>query len=361
MPRRLDLGFPFYGSGNIGDDLMLSGFLQALPGAFVPPLPVIRAVSAFDIRSQRHRFPGLAWCSDGEAGGWTGAPGAAWLGVGDTPFQLSAGPWFLEHLERCLPNITGYAQRCLIGVGVEREALGERDAFARVASAFQRIVTRDAASADLLTGAFGVPPERVAVAGDLAHIHFHPQLAAPPSFSRRFALGVNIALERSDAAERAALRRFVRDSGDATAFVANEVRDLPGSERRLWRAIGGRLWHGREPRVPLLVPDYGGGSMAALLEPLAACESIITSRYHGALAASWLGCRVAVFARSSKLLPLAEDLGVTVETPPLTAEKLHRLREAARAVPREVLASLAAKAAHGVRGALVEGATDAWR
>jgi hypothetical protein len=60
---RVFLGMPFYGAGNIGDDLALAGFLEAWeqlgsPAHLVASIP-------FPLATQGRRFPAIEWLADG--------------------------------------------------------------------------------------------------------------------------------------------------------------------------------------------------------------------------------------------------------------------------------------------------------
>jgi polysaccharide pyruvyl transferase WcaK-like protein len=102
----------------------------------------------------------------------------------------------------------------------------------------------------------------------------------------------------------------------------------------------------------LLVPDYARGSIADLLAPISRCRTILSSRYHAALAAAWMGCRIGVIARSSKVRAIAEELQLPLLAPPVALETLQELADQAIPVSRGVLADFAEKAIAGVSFAL---------
>src|SRR4051812_39380881 len=92
-PPRLHIGHHFFGSGNIGDDLMLAGFLEGVP-------PGVRMTCASQTAAkQRARFPQVEWLPYDSASRAAAIEACdAWVGVGDTPFQVVVGTWFLDHL-----------------------------------------------------------------------------------------------------------------------------------------------------------------------------------------------------------------------------------------------------------------------
>ena len=88
------LNFDFYGAGNVGDDLMLAGFLRALK----PDLDLCCALQ-WDCASQRRRFPRIDW-EQLPPGAVSRIPDGVSLvlGLGDTPVQIQSGRWMLEKL-----------------------------------------------------------------------------------------------------------------------------------------------------------------------------------------------------------------------------------------------------------------------
>ena len=66
---------------------------------------------------------------------------------------------------------------------------------------------------------------------------------------------------------------------------------------------------------------------------------MISTRYHGVLAAAWAGCKVGAIARSSKVKFLADDLGIPYVSPPLTEERIYQLYKSCVKVSRKRLTS----------------------
>jgi polysaccharide pyruvyl transferase WcaK-like protein len=94
---RAHIGFNFYGAGNIGDDLMLFGFLQAMQqrGDRIS----LTCCSPYSLAPLRRRFPQIDWRPDTEAEREEAMRHAdIWLGVGATTFQLKSGQWQRDHL-----------------------------------------------------------------------------------------------------------------------------------------------------------------------------------------------------------------------------------------------------------------------
>src|SRR5688572_19983108 len=94
-PQRFHIGHHFFGSGNVGDDLMLAGFLQGVAGA----APVRTSCASPFAAGQRKRFPQVQWADYSPQSRAAAVEACdAWVGVGGTPFQVVVGTWFLDHL-----------------------------------------------------------------------------------------------------------------------------------------------------------------------------------------------------------------------------------------------------------------------
>jgi polysaccharide pyruvyl transferase WcaK-like protein len=339
-------GFSFYGAGNVGDDFMLAGYLDILSEAAAEVSGAAR-----DIHSQKGRFPEVHW-HDAESPTWSTArkrllaEGAAWVGVGDTPFQMTSGRWFIDSLVADMQNLESMATvpMVMIGVGAEREVLQIAGEVKRIVDRANFIWTRDEASRQILFEVGG-DPSRITTGADLAHIALS-KLPLAPSEGRRYRLGLNYF---SEAAETSALRALGAFCGDMASlgelcFISNERR--PAMEKKLAASIRSKMGstlRGRlrswmssaAERYPCFMPPYEHGSIEALASPYSQCETILSSRYHGLLAAAWAGCRVAALGgRSSKINALAEQFSIPVLSAPYTPHGLARLYDDAVRVDR---------------------------
>ena len=329
---RLLCAFDFYGAGNIGDDLMIDGLRRA--ASLLEPRPRIVCACAHDIASQRRRIVGVRWLDSAAFDALTPEAGDVWVGAGGTPFQMTSGDWFLRWLEGKGSQMDGAAHRVLLCVGAEDEIEGEADRFSRIARRFDRISTRDEHAAGVVRS-LGVDTGRVFAGADLADISLAP---LTKSSTRRpaFDLGLVALNEGNDAALAETLGAFVAESNGCATFIAGDVRGLAGFESDLARAARTSV---ASVDAPLLAPAYAGGSMEDLLVPFTMCERVVSWRYHGLLAAAWLGRRVGAVARSSKVRALAEDLGVPWRPSPVSVDDLRALSRDAVVVSRELLQS----------------------
>lgn len=351
----LALAFDFYGAGNIGDDLMMAGFLDALEELAPTPHAGCLSATAWDIDAQRRRFPSIEWVApaDWEArlAASGGPSGRTWVGVGGTPFQFLCGPWFLNALRKARARWGGFDRRVMVNIGAEAE-LGEAAAgFRELARDVDRISTRDAHTTDVLTSTLGVPAERLFTAADLANIAL-PRLLRRPAPAPAFDLGIILAAYMLAPGDVEAVGRFALSRGSPVAWLVNDVRPNPGHEIAVLRDLIGRIGPELRTATTLLTPAYRDGDTADLIAPIRACRTVLSSRYHGLLAAAWSGARIAAIGGASKVESLARELGVPVAEPPLTLDALRDLERAARTVERERLERLRELALRGVAFAL---------
>jgi polysaccharide pyruvyl transferase WcaK-like protein len=334
---RLHIGHHFFGSGNIGDDYMLAGFLalaaDVLPGAR------LTCCTPFDRAAQQLRLPQVTWLEYTDAARDESIAACdAWIGVGDSPFQSEVGSWFLDHLmaerERCVRAGKAMYFFC---VGVNDFGALDNPATRTIVSAAERIWTRDEQSARLLRGFVGA--DRVASGPDLANVFFSQR-----AFPRVEAgtIGFVLNFEDREAFAPAALSEVfdrVRGRAPAVRWLVQEVRTLTGSE---WELLASLPAQDRE-RLDVRAPDYATASLDDLMSCWGVPETMVTSRYHGALFGAWAGSRVVVIERNAKLTGLVDQLGLVSVTDLRSSAPLVEAIQSARSVDRQRLAKLATR------------------
>jgi polysaccharide pyruvyl transferase WcaK-like protein len=335
------LGFSFYGSGNVGDDLMLAGFLREWqnrrPLFCVVPIEQKRVLVA--------RFPEVLWCAPQERQ----PEYDLWLGVGDTPIQIKSGLFMLELLEKeyaiCAQKKIPMA---FIGIGVEQEAVYQVKRFRRILENAISISTRDLDSFKILTTNFGLPAERIFVGDDLAHIPLAALFDTRTELDLRpLDLAVNFYAEHSNWWNHFVINQwlYMQSKKRTVAILANETRMFPKSECRryaeqAWYFVLGRKSCG----IPLLSPNPWALRLNDLVSHFTSINVVISSRYHCLMAAAWAGCRVSVIARSSKISFIQSQLKLPCAVPPLNYQKLDEVEGLACVVPFQTLKTIAENA-----------------
>lgn len=334
---RIHLGHHFYGAGNLGDDLMLAGFLRELEE--LEPAAELTGAVPFDRGSLAGRFPRIRWQGMGREERRTAIAACdAWLGLGGSPFQHAQSRWFIDHLaeEAALCRELGKPMHFL-GVGVQDAGEPAEPAVRSLLAQAGGIWTRDAASARRIRDSDMNAP--VAAAADLAHLHLSE---APPPPAEPGTVAVVANFDYGEWPGRDAVLDALEARRPARkVWLAQETRELPGAER----AIHAALPEDRRRGWELVVPDLPGAPLSSALARWPGAELLVTSRYHAALTAAWAGSRVVVIVTNEKLRAAADDLGVPRIGPAAGAAEVARaIGEARTVLPPLSLAEAARRA-----------------
>jgi len=283
--------------------LTLEGFVRACRSCAAADFEIV-ACTPYDIESQRRRFPSIHWLPDDDATRDEALRSAdICLAVGGTAFQIESGPWMLDYLDR-------NRDRCLslgvplvfLGVGCSSQAAAEDERAQRVIAAAEHIWTRDAHSTELLERL--TSPGVLSTGADIAHLAL---ASSPRPPLEPDVLGVLLGLEPSGVVDMLAVENALADRApQRTRWLLQEARSFPRTER--WNYATLSEW--TRSAVELMPLDYTMDDVATFVNAFGAPETVVTSRYHGALIAAWHGCRVAVIERSGKLAAVSADLGV---------------------------------------------------
>ncbi len=341
LRRRVFLGMPFYGAGNIGDDLALAGFLEAWK-QLGSPADLVAAIP-FPTASQARRFPEIEWLADGPPTREAAIRDCdAWLALGGSPFQTDCGPWMLDHLARDTAICRRHGvPMFFLGTGVnDRQSLDDpraRDAVAQASHLWMRDADCARWTADI------VGADRVGRAADCAHIFLSRATLGTPEPRH---LGWAMSFEDETRCSNEAIERTIAGLQEwRHDWLVQDIRCLPGGER--WRHR--RLGVGIRRAARLCVPDYDAASVDRLLAAWPAGEVLVSSRYHALLVGAWRGSRLVALRRNDKLAAAARSLGCMAVERADDADHLRAAIDAATSVDRGVLDALAAAAADACR------------
>ena len=93
--KHIHIGHHFFGSGNLGDDFMIAGFLEGMGKANVRYTCCI----PYETEPLKKRFPKIDWLTyDSPTRKHAITSCDAWLGLGGSPFQNAVSDWFTTHL-----------------------------------------------------------------------------------------------------------------------------------------------------------------------------------------------------------------------------------------------------------------------
>ncbi|MBK8551382.1 MAG: polysaccharide pyruvyl transferase family protein [Ignavibacteria bacterium] len=342
---KIFLSFDFYGAGNIGDDLMLDGFLKALKNNDYEFYCLVPRNSLH----QQMRFPVINFFEFKER---TDAAKqcSVWAGVGDTPVQVKSGDWFLQKLFKDNELIgERKIKYYFIGVGAEREAVSQKDKFAKVLGRVDHFWTRDSKSTEILVNDLKIQSDKVTTSSDLANISLS-ETFRPVIKKNRFKYDIGICYYDENAEEEnlTAIKLFLKKikKRNKKILFSNDVSRKGLYEYNLYKKMFTRLERIYN-NIRIYQPDYFNSSkINELVSHYTECETVMSSRYHAILTAAWAGCRVIALERSSKVSALAEELCISEVKKPFTVEKLMEAFNGAKMVSPEILNTLL-KSAYG--------------
>ena len=317
------LGFDFYGAGNIGDDLVLAGFLSLLPAGCQ-----LTGVIPRNPSSQQRRFPEINWIQGGQDARATAIQDCdIWMGVGATPFSAEHRAWLLQHIKRDLALCHQYKKSAvLVGVDAEKTLLTSsyRGLGSQILRQLQAVITRDTQSVEILNTLEPTAAADIRPGMDLANL-FLTQWTPPERRARSGeSVGVCYWEEEMDPRQLRRLRaalRCLHGMGKTVCFFANEVRR--GYDDAVYHRVT-RLrdrWRLRRP-MRLVRPDFARATLEGLLAHYAAFDIVVSSRYHALLTAAWMGCPALAIGKRQKVACLAQDLSLPLLRPPWSASLL---------------------------------------
>lgn len=299
MAFTLHIGFDFWGAGNLGDDLMLAGFLRFIEQHRIDCR--VTALCAHDIAAMRRRFPGICWHgADLQSRTQALHEADAWLGLGGGVFQVEVGPWILDQmLVAATAAKTRGIPAHLVGVGVNNAAAITASQSSEIHRLVDRLWLRDSRCLELaLAGGFSA--EKTILGADTAHIY----CADAPRSAEGRREGALVIHAEEEMIARADLDAVIAGSRWSLNWVCQEYRELRDTEAR----IHGLLPVDVRSRLPLVRPTYHGASVETLRDVVATWNVVLSCRFHTCLAAAWAGARLAVYERNQKLEAVRADL-----------------------------------------------------
>lgn len=318
---RLVAPFGFYGWGNIGDESTLQGFARLVSRhgrnlrvwvASRSPEHTARVEPSFKYFRAEGRDP-RRW--------WARRRAAAYVVPGGTPIMDVLGGWPLSEVAPLVDAARNEAKPMVfVGTGTERLQRAEsRTVFAqRIAPGVRHWSVRSERDKVRLVE-YGVAPERVGVAADLAWMLEGASNAWGRSYLSRVGVrldgplvGVNVTNERFVAKlepELFAKLAGVLDSlvdkhGARIVFLCNEVRDGETFDRVASEKVRGCM---RRAESAWLVPNRYW-TPQDMLSLIGCCHLVVGMRYHFCLFAALQGVPFVALERSDKVADLRWDL-----------------------------------------------------
>lgn len=350
MKKKIFLSFDFYGSGNIGDDIMLEGFIKGMGNE-------IFEYYCYVPESRKHikkRFRGINFVTKEEKE-VTERSCPVWIGAGDTPVQVKSGDWFLKKLnaDREILKQTG-ARYFFAGIGAEAEAEVKKELFLEILNDAEHIWTRDKMTYDFLKEVIGVNQEKVSLSSDLANIFLHDELGGISKNydERKYDIGICYYDENASSSNIFELKKFLKKNFKRyrSLLICNDINVRGNFEYSGYVKMFSRMEKLFRRDIKICLPEYfTEEDTGKLISHFTDCRLVMSSRYHVLLTAAWAGCKVISMERSSKVTALSKELNIFEIKKPFTAEKLNESISKASIVDRDLLLDLYKKSINGVK------------
>lgn len=311
----------FYGSGNIGDEATLQGFARLVARA---PQPIRVWVGSRNPRHTAQVEPSFRYFYHPVSPltrRWVNFRTSGVVLAGGTPIMDCHGDWPLNEV---VPLMEAAHQRgrpvVVVGSGTERlrREQSRRIMAERLAPIVRYWTVRsEPDEARLLE--YGVAPERVRVAGDMAW------LLAPvsPDWGKRQLnswgvpeqsrlIGVNLIYDKPIRERHPKLYetvacfldRLVEKQGASILFLANDVHEIDGFDKSAALHTQELMKHARQA---FLAPNRYW-SPQRMMSLIANCHATVSMRYHFCLFSALQGVPFVALKRSDKVADLCWDL-----------------------------------------------------
>jgi len=342
----------FYGSGNIGDEATLMGFARLVTLSRRPfrvwvgsrnPRHTARVEPSF--RYFRHPFGPLTRR-------WANYRTCATVMPGGTPIMDCHGPWPLDEVVPIL-EAAHRRGRPIVFVGAGTERLQREESRRILAERLAPIVhfwTVRSETDEARLIQYGVPPECVRVAGDMAWL-LEPvsadwgkeRLRAWGASTARQLVGVNLMDEKPVREQHPdhlrtmarSLDRLIESRDVTILFLANDINDTVGFDRPAMLQTLAAMEH--RDRAFMAPTIYW--SPPEMMSLIANCHATISMRYHFCLFSALQGVPFIALQRSDKVADLCTDLQWSFGTP-LDGLSVQALDQLFEAVERERTAAI---------------------
>ncbi len=299
----IHLGHHFFGAGNIGDDLMLAGFLACVKDQHLGKAHFTCCIP-HNIRSQRKRFPEIEWLAYSQENREQAISRSdLWLGLGGSPFQSDVSDWFINHLCEELEICRQHAiPMWYLGIGVNDRNVFEQSKAVELLNQAEHIWARDSFSQTILK-TYSEAPDRISLGADFSHYFLKNYTCTFLKGSLGFCLNSNnqLTISEDEVAE------VFSDSQFKTAsWYIQEIRNLPNTEEHLFSQLRSSI----QSKMQRQLPDYNAVNSLSLLKAWHPAEVLISSRYHASIIHAWAGSRIGVVSINDKLEGIAKELSL---------------------------------------------------
>lgn len=335
--KKIFLSFDFYGAGNIGDDLMLKGFINGMGSGNYEFYCFIPRNNSHQVK----RFEGINFISAEEKENIS-AGCKIWIGAGDTPVQVKSGDWFINKLlNDSSQKKNNNFKYFFIGIGAEKEAENRKETFSKILNEVDHIWTRDEMTTEMLEKKMSIPSVKISTSSDLANIFLKEAFEnEEENGQRKYDIGLCYYDESAEDNNVLSIKKFLKKNfkNKNVLMFSNDVSMKGNFEFAIYGKMFGKFERKFNRYIEFYAPDYlNEPDIKNLISHYSECSIVMSSRYHSLLTAAWAGCKVISLERSSKVTSLARDLGIHEVKKPYTPEKLKESLSFAKRVDKNTL------------------------
>jgi polysaccharide pyruvyl transferase WcaK-like protein len=325
--KTIHIGHHFFGSGNIGDDLMLAGFLEGIKASTIN----LTCCIPHPIENVAKRFPSIKWQTyTPENRSQAIRQCDLWLGLGGSPFQSTVSDWFISHLESEYNYCQLYNKpMAFIGIGSQDAQAFDHPMLQKVFASAVAIWTRDSLTYNTLKRTnFS---NKCYLSSDLAHIYLNKH-SLGPRIKGQLAVALNFDYQDWPNLTQtiAALSSLPLNE---QLWLIQETRPLPGSEQWLYLRMPPDL----QKKWRTFKLDELGQNLDIITSKWPSSEWLVSSRFHTTLVAAWAGTKCVVINTNTKLLSVALEYGYQALNPDSTAEEFIDALQLAKAPPLKLM------------------------
>ena len=298
--KTVHIGHHFYGSGNLGDDFMMAGFLNALKTTKIR----LTCCVPYELDSLVKRFPQVTWQPyTRESRAHAIATCDLWLGLGGSPFQSSVSPWFEDHLEYEANLCLKYHKTMVfLGIGGQDAEAYNRPKLSSIAHQAHHFWVRDDITHKALIKN-GIDNNKISLKADLSHLFFQSHIL-PQIHPGRLSTVLNF-----DYGTWKHLNTVIESLSDLSPteqiWLSQELRPLPGAEQALFED----LVPTQRLKWKLRMADSVNEGLESVIANWPSSEWTLSSRFHATLASAWSGSKTVVIDINSKLKAVAAECG----------------------------------------------------
>jgi polysaccharide pyruvyl transferase WcaK-like protein len=337
--KKIHIGHHFFGSGNLGDDFLLTGFLKCIP---INQLELTCCVP-YNTENLKKKFPSIIWLPYTKQSRFNAIKTCdSWLGLGGSPFQTTGSQWFIDHLkDEAIMCKNLDKPMYFLGIGAQDESGLKNEDLAHIIKQSKMLWLRDEIACKYMTNN-GLSDKKAKLSADLSHIYFSSNTNKNPTKNCLSAI-LNFDYENWHNLVPTfdkLLHVFPRKNH----WIIQETRPLPYAERDLYSQLPDNIKSNWE----ISDPSVSSSSIDDIVNNWPIDEWVISSRFHAAILSAWSGSKTLIIESNLKLKAIAKECGFSSVTKDATPNCITSALQNSRPAERNVLQERALLASSSV-------------